>query len=37
VVLFAILMTGMLAGVMSGVAMEQQTAQKLPEAEWTPR
>jgi uncharacterized Tic20 family protein len=37
VVLFAILVTGLLAGVMLGVAMEQQTAQKLPEAVWTLR
>ena len=37
VVLFAILVTGLLAGVMLGVAMEQQTAQKLPEAAWTLR
>jgi hypothetical protein len=35
VVLLAILVTGLLAGVMLGVAMEQQTAQKLPEAAWT--
>jgi hypothetical protein len=32
VVLLAIFVTGLLAGVMLGVAMEQQTAQKLPEA-----
>jgi hypothetical protein len=37
VILFAILVTGLLAGVMLGVAMEQQTAQKLPEAAWTLR
>jgi uncharacterized Tic20 family protein len=37
VVLFAILVTGLLVGVMLGVAMEQQTAQKLPEAVWTLR
>jgi Domain of unknown function (DUF1772) len=37
VVLLAILVTGLLAGVMLGVAMEQQTAQKLPEAAWTLR
>jgi hypothetical protein len=37
VVLFALLVTGLLAGVMLGVAMEQQTAQKLPEAAWTLR
>jgi hypothetical protein len=37
VVLFAILVTGLLAGVMLGVAMEQRTAQKLPEAAWTLR
>jgi hypothetical protein len=37
VVLLAIFVTGLLAGVMLGVAMEQQTAQKLPEAAWTPR
>jgi len=37
VVLSAILVTGLLAGVMLGVAMEQQTAQKLPEAAWTLR
>jgi uncharacterized Tic20 family protein len=34
---FALLVTGLLAGVMLGVAMEQQTAQKLPEAAWTLR
>jgi hypothetical protein len=32
-----IFVTGLLAGVMLGVAMEQQTAQKLPEAAWTLR
>ena len=37
VVLLAIFVTGLLAGVMLGVAMEQQTAQKLPEAAWTLR
>jgi uncharacterized membrane protein len=37
VFLLAILVTGLLAGVMLGVAMEQQTAQKLPEAAWTLR
>jgi uncharacterized membrane protein len=35
VVLLSIFVTGLLAGVMLGVAMEQQTAQKLPEAAWT--
>jgi hypothetical protein len=37
VVLLAIFVTGLLAGVMLGVAMAQQTAQKLPEAAWTLR
>jgi hypothetical protein len=37
VVLLAIFVTGLLAGVMLGVAMEPQTAQKLPEAAWTLR
>ena len=37
VVLLAIFVTGLLAGVMLGVAMEQQTAQKLPEVAWTLR
>jgi Ca2+/Na+ antiporter len=37
VVLLAIFVIGLLAGVMLGVAMEQQTAQKLPEAAWTLR
>jgi Ca2+/Na+ antiporter len=37
VVLLAIFITGLLAGAMLGIAMEQQTAQKLPEAAWTPR
>ena len=37
VVLLSIFVTGLLAGVMLGVAMEQQTAQKLPEAAWTLR
>jgi hypothetical protein len=37
VVPLAIFVTGLLAGVMLGVAMEQQTAQKLPEAAWTLR
>jgi len=37
VVVLAILVTGLLAGVMLGVAMEQQTAQKLPEVAWTLR
>src|ERR1700690_4656181 len=37
VVPFSIFVTGLLAGVMLGVAMEQQTAQKLPEAAWTLR
>jgi lysylphosphatidylglycerol synthetase-like protein (DUF2156 family) len=36
-VLLAIFVTGLLAGVMLGVAMAQQTAQKLPEAAWTLR
>ena len=34
VVPLSIFVTGLLAGVMLGVAMEQQTAQKLPEAAW---
>jgi len=37
VVPLSIFVTGLLAGVMLGVAMEQQTAQKLPEAAWTLR
>jgi len=37
VVLLAVFVTGLLAGVMLGVAMEQQTAQKLPQAAWTLR
>jgi Domain of unknown function (DUF1772) len=37
VVPLAIFVTGLLAGAMLGIAMEQQTAQKLPEAAWTPR
>ena len=37
VVPLAIFVTGLLAGVMLGVAMEQKTAQKLPEAAWTLR
>jgi hypothetical protein len=37
VVPLSIFVTGVLAGVMLGVAMEQQTAQKLPEAAWTLR
>src|ERR1700686_3336960 len=37
VVPLSIFVTGLLAGVMLGVAMEQQTAQKLPEAAWTRR
>jgi hypothetical protein len=37
VFLLAILVTDPLAGVMLGVAMKQQTAQKLPEAAWTLR
>src|ERR1700691_1771433 len=36
-VLLAIFVTGLLAGVMLGVGMAQQTAQKLPEAAWTLR
>lgn len=36
-VLLAIFITGLLAGVMLGVGMAQQTAQKLPEAAWTLR
>src|SRR6202789_2152706 len=37
VVPLSVFVTGLLAGVMLGVAMEQQTAQKLPEAAWTLR
>jgi Domain of unknown function (DUF1772) len=37
VIPLSIFVTGLLAGVMLGVAMEQQTAQKLPEAAWTLR
>jgi hypothetical protein len=37
VFLLAILATGLLAGVMLEIDMEQQTAQKLPEAAWTLR
>jgi hypothetical protein len=37
VVPLSIFVTGLLAGVMLGVAMEQQTAQKLPETAWTLR
>src|ERR1700677_3291652 len=37
VVPLSMFVTGLLAGVMLGVATEQQTAQKLPEAAWTLR
>src|SRR5450755_3915700 len=37
VVPLSIFVTGLLAGVMLGVGMAQQTAQKLPEAAWTLR
>jgi uncharacterized membrane protein len=37
VVPLSVFVTGLLAGVMLGVAMEQQTAQKLPETAWTLR